>query len=161
MKSVLKEELRHLYEWLQTIRREFPGKHEIRMSGVGYPQLLNEAGRHLSRGVGVGVAAHAAGPINPGQSVAGAPIRILHRQKRRKIMLLRVARVQVVAGKLKLPPQSPLPHHHHRMLPGQAEELRPAPEPLERHLRQHYVFPPSNVPIFIIHSLIHTYIIIN
>lgn len=107
---------------------------------------MDEAWRHLRRPIGVRVAADTPGPIDPGQGIPGAPIRVLHGQQRRKIVLLRVARVQIVARQLKLPPQPPVPHHHLRVLSRQREELRPGPEPVERHLRQHHVFPPRNIP---------------
>lgn len=87
------------------------------------------------------------GPINPGQGIMGAPIRIFHGQKCGEVMFLWIARIQIQARQPKLPPQSPIPNHHRRVLPGQDEELRPDPEPSKRYLGQHYLFTPGDIPV--------------
>lgn len=86
-------------------------------------------------------------PVNPSERVLTTPIRILHGQKGRKVMLFRVTRIRVEARQFELPPQPPVSDHQQGVLPGQNKELRPDPEPFERHLGQHRAFPPGRVPV--------------
>lgn len=137
----------YAHQRLETLRREFP-REEIRVATrVRLPKPANELRRHLRRGIKVRVPVPAPGPVHSRQRKTGAPVRILHGQKRRKVMLLWITRLLRYARKPELPPQPPIPHHNRRMFPGQHEELRPNPEILELYLRQHCILPASRVSV--------------
>lgn len=125
---------------------EFPGE-EVRVGGIRLPESPHKLRGDLRRKIGVRVAAGAPGPVHPRQGEVGAPLRILHRQQRRKVVLLRVARLRLPARQPELPPQPPVPNHHQRVPPSQHKELRPDSEFREGHLRQHDFIPPRNVSI--------------
>lgn len=95
--------IRNVHQRLQTIRREFPREH-VWIRVIRLPELVNELRWDLIRVIGMRVPVHTTGPIDPSECVMGTPIRILHWQKGREVMLFRVTWVFVQTRQFELPP---------------------------------------------------------
>lgn len=134
------------HQGLQAIRGEFPGE-EVRLGMVGLPEAENEFRRDLRGPVSVRMTVDGAGPINPGERVFGAAIRIRHGQQGRKIMLLRVAFIVTVTRDLEFLPQGPILDDDQRVAAREREELRAHAESFEGDLRHHGVATPGGVAL--------------
>jgi len=85
------------------------------------------------------VAVDGAGPINSGERVFGAAIRICHGQERGKVMLLGVAFVVAVTGDLKFPPESSILDDEESVAAREGEELGANAELFKGDFRHHGV----------------------
>lgn len=145
--SVLENDIiRDLQQRVQAIPRKLPGK-QIRVTRIRLPETVNQVGRDLGHRVCPRVPVDAIRPVNPSERVMATPVRILHGQKGRKVMLFRVTRIDVEARQLELPPEPPISDHHQGVLSLKDEELRPDSEPIEGDLRHHRVLAAGRVPV--------------
>ncbi|RDX81238.1 hypothetical protein CR513_38108, partial [Mucuna pruriens] len=93
------------------------------------------------------MAVDGASPINPGESVFGAAIRVGHGQESGKIMLLRVAIVVAVTGDLEFPPEGSVLDDEERVAARDGEELRSDAKLVEGDLGRHGVAATGDVAL--------------
>lgn len=104
---------------------------------VRLPEQADQTSRHLGRAIRVRVAIGAPGPVNPSQGVSGAPGWVLHVEQGRKVVLLRVARIGLLARQSEPVPELTVPDHGQCVGSGQDEKLRADPELVEGYFGQH------------------------
>lgn len=137
--------VRNSQQRLQAIRGKLACK-KVRTRVARPPESLNQLRHHFLGSISIRMPFHSASPVNLSQGIPSTPIRILHIQQRRKIMLLGVTSVRTITRKLKLPPQDPIFDSQQRMSPRHDKKLRTNSELLKRNLGEHSVPPPSVVP---------------